>query len=47
MSLACVPASIRGLYASKLETLDAPEAGVDPMEILDVLTQMSLQVDKR
>lgn len=44
MSLACVPASIRGLYASKLEALDAPEAGVDPMEILEVLTQMSLQV---
>jgi len=44
MSLACVPASIRGLYAKKLEVLDAPESGVDPMQILEVLTQMSLQV---
>jgi hypothetical protein len=44
MSLACVPVSIRGFYASKLEALDTAEAAVDPMEILDVLTQMSLQV---
>jgi hypothetical protein len=44
MSIACVPAAIRVSYASKLDKVEQSELAVDPAEILDLLTQMNLQV---
>ena len=44
MSIECVPAAIRLLYGSKLDRVEQSELVVDPAEIMDLLTQMHLQV---